>query len=119
MVHLRHTKNLMEGMVDNNTDGHAVEPEDMYINDGSNKQVRKTTKGWYLCVEWKYGTTRWESLADLKESNPVEVDEDGATKSLIDSPDFVWWVPHDLNKRSRISIAVTKRYHKRTHKFGI
>jgi hypothetical protein len=30
-------------------------------------------------------------LADLKESNPVEVAEYAATKSLLNSPDFVWW----------------------------
>jgi hypothetical protein len=67
--------NLMEGIIDHKTDGHAVEPADMYINHGSNTQVRKTTKGWHLCVEWKDGTTIWESLVDLKESNPVEVAE--------------------------------------------
>jgi hypothetical protein len=38
---------------------------------------------------------------------------------LLDTPGFVWWVPHVLKKRTRISAAVTKRYHKRTHKFGI
>jgi hypothetical protein len=48
--------NLMEGIVDHKTDGHVVEPADMYIKHGSNKKVRKTTKGWNLCVEWKYGT---------------------------------------------------------------
>jgi hypothetical protein len=37
--------NLMEGIVDHKTDGHAVEPDDMYINHGINKKVRKTTKG--------------------------------------------------------------------------
>jgi hypothetical protein len=58
-------------------------------------------------------------LADLKESNPVEVDEYADAKSLLNSPDFVWWVPHVLQKRTRIIAAVTKRCHKRTHKFGI
>jgi hypothetical protein len=42
--------NLMEGIVDHKTDGRAVEPADMYIKHGSNKKVRKTTKGWNLCV---------------------------------------------------------------------
>jgi hypothetical protein len=32
---------------------------------------------------------------------------------------FLCWVPHLLKKRSRIVADVTKRYHKRTHKFGI
>jgi hypothetical protein len=58
-------------------------------------------------------------LADLKESNPVEVAEYAAAKSLRNSPAFVWWAPHALQKRTRIIADVTKRYHKRTHKFGI
>jgi hypothetical protein len=49
--------NLMEGIVDHKTDGHAFEPADMYIKHGSNTQVRKTTKDWHLCVEWKDGKT--------------------------------------------------------------
>jgi hypothetical protein len=81
--------------------------------------VRKTTKGWHLCVEWKDGTTRWERLSDIKESNPVEVAEYSAAKSLLDTPDFVWWAPHFLKKRTRLIADVTKRYHTRTHKFGI
>jgi hypothetical protein len=63
----------------------------MYIKHGRNNKVRKTTKVWHLCVEWKYNTTSWERLADLKESNPVEVAEYAATKSLIDTPAFTWW----------------------------
>jgi hypothetical protein len=111
--------NIMEGIIDHRTDGHAVAPDDMYINHGSNKKVRKTTKGWHLCVEWEDGTTSWERLADLKESNPVEVAEYAATKSLLDTPAFIWWAPHVLHKRTRIIAAVTKSYHKRTHKFVI
>jgi hypothetical protein len=81
--------------------------------------VRKTTKGWHLCVEWKDGTTSWERLADLKERNPVEIAEYAATKSLLNTPDFIWWDPHVLQTRTRIIASVTKRYHKWTHKFGI
>jgi hypothetical protein len=111
--------NLMEGIIDHRTDGHAVAPADMYIKHGKNKKVRKTTKVWHLCVEWKDGTTSWERLADLKESIPVEVDEYAATKSLLNIPAFIWWAPHVLQRRTRIISAVTKRYHRRTHKFGI
>jgi hypothetical protein len=111
--------NLMEFIIDHKTDSHAVEPADMYIKHGSNKKVRKTTKGWQFCVEWKDGTTSWESLADLKERNPVEVYDYATSKSLLDTPDFIWWAPPVLKKRTRIIAAVTKRYHKWTHKFGI
>jgi hypothetical protein len=58
-------------------------------------------------------------LAYIKESNPVEVAEYAATKRLLNSPAFIWWAPHVLQKRTIIIAAVTKRYHKRTHKFGI
>jgi hypothetical protein len=81
--------NLMEGIVDHKIDGHAIEPDDMYIKHGSKKKVRKTTNGLHLCVEWKDGTTRWEHLLDLKESNPVEVAEYAVAKSLLDAPAFV------------------------------
>jgi hypothetical protein len=81
--------NIMEGIIDHRTDGHAVDPAILYIKHGSNKKVSKTTKGWHLCVEWKDGTTSWERLADLKESNHVEVAEYAATKSLLNTPAFI------------------------------
>jgi hypothetical protein len=110
--------NLMGGIIDHRTDGHAVAPAEMYIKHGSNKTVSKTTKGWHLCVEWKYCTTSWERLEDLKESNHVEVAEYVATKSLLYTPDFIWWAPYFLQKCTIIIAAVTKRYHKWTLKFG-
>jgi hypothetical protein len=54
-----------------------------------------------------------------QESNPVEVAEYADTKSLLDTPGFIWWTPHVLKKRNIIIAGVTKRYHNRTHKFGI
>jgi hypothetical protein len=38
---------------------------------------------------------------------------------LHDAPAFVSWVQYVLKKRSPIIDYLTKRYHKRTHKFGI
>jgi hypothetical protein len=111
--------NLMEGIIYHRTDGHAVALAEMHIKHGSNKKLRKTTKGWHLFDEWKDGTTSWERLVDLKESNPVGVAEYDATKILLNTPAFIWWAPHVLQKRTIIITAVTKRYHKRTHRFGI
>jgi hypothetical protein len=110
---------MLQDIVGHKTDGHAVERAVMYIKVGINRQIRNTTKGWHLCVEWKDGTTSWERLADLKESNPVEVDEYAATKNLHDEPAFAWWAPRVLKKRKIIIAAVPKRCHKRTRKFGI
>jgi hypothetical protein len=98
----------MEGIIDHKTDSHSIVHADMYINHGSNKQLRETTKGWNFCVEWKYGTTIWERLANLKESNSVEVSEYAVANNLLDAPAFVWWAPHVLKSRSSIIAAVTK-----------
>jgi hypothetical protein len=110
---------MLQEIIGHKTDGHTVECADMYIKVGSNRQIRETPKDWHLCVECKDGTTSWERLADLKESNPVEVPEYATTKNLQYEPAFDWWVPHVPKKQNRIISAVTKRYHKCTHKFGI
>jgi Reverse transcriptase (RNA-dependent DNA polymerase) len=81
--------------------------------------MRKTTIGWTICVQWKNGETSWERLADLKESNPLEVAEYAVSQGIDHEPAFSWWVPHVLKKREQIISAVNNRYHKRTHKFGI
>ena len=31
----------------------------------------KTTVGWQICCQWKYGSTSWEKLYKLKDSHPV------------------------------------------------
>ena len=45
------------------------------VSNTGRKSLRKTTKGWdFLCL-WKYGSTMWAPLKDLKESNPVDIAE--------------------------------------------
>ena len=58
-------------------------------------------------------------MVDLKESNPIEVAEYAVAKGITNEPAFSWWVPFTLKKKDRIIKAVSNRYHKRTHKFGI
>jgi hypothetical protein len=60
-----------------------------------------------------------ERLADLNESNPIEVAEYAVAHGIDSEAAFAWWVPYTLKRRNRIIAAVNKRYHKRTHKFGI
>jgi len=116
---------LLKAIVDWQKDETATTRERQYIRLGnknhieSNKHLRKTTKGWKLCVEWRDGTTSWERLADLKESNPIEVAEFAVAQGIDKEPAFAWWVPYVLSRRNRIVAAVNKRYHKRTHKYGI
>ena len=103
---------LLAGIVDHKKDTNAVERADMYVKRGSNQQYRKTTKGWYLCVEWKDGSTSCEQLADLKESNPVEVADYAVAHGIDTEPAFIWWVPYTTKRRDGIIAAVNKRYHK-------
>jgi hypothetical protein len=49
----------------------------MCIKQGSNLQLRKTTKG-----------SSWERLADLKESNPVEIADYAVAHGLESEPAF-------------------------------
>ena len=109
---------LLDGIVGHQKDMSAMERTDMYVQRDLNRHMRKTTQGWKLCVEWKDGTTSWERLADLKESNPVEVAEYATTHSIDVEPAFAWWVPYTLRRRN-IIVAVNARYHMQTHKFGI
>ena len=103
----------MKEIVDWRKDKTAVEKKDTYVQRGTNRHLRKMTKGWQLCVKWKDSTTTWERLADLKESNPIDVAEYAVANSLQDhEPAFLWWVPYTLQRRNRIIAAVNKCYHK-------
>ena len=110
---------LLDCFVDCKKDGHAVEFADRHIAHNGRQTLRKTAKGWHLCVQWKDGTTSWERLADLKESHPIDVAEHAVAQGINHEPAFCWWVPHTLKKRDRIIAAVSRRCAKRTYKFGI
>ena len=109
---------LLECIVDHKKDGTTVPEAESYTTYKGRKRLNKTTKGWHLYGKWRDSTSSWESLASLKESNPVEVAEYVAQG--IDSVlAFVWWVPFTLKKRDRLISTVNTRYHKQTYKYGI
>jgi Reverse transcriptase (RNA-dependent DNA polymerase) len=111
---------IMKEISDHKKDGSATSKDDAFtIGKNGNQTPRRTTRGWKLCVQWKDGSTSWESLKDLKESNPVEVAEYAVANKLVEEPAFAWWVKPVLRRRDRIIHAVKSRTHKRTHKFRI
>jgi len=110
---------LMDELIDHTSDATAVQHADRYVIRNGRQYLRKTTTGWKLCVRWKDGTTSWEKLSDLKESYPIEVAEYSIANNIEKEPAFAWWAPYVLKKRDRIISAVNKRYHKRTHKYGL
>jgi len=110
---------LMEHIIDHRKDGTAIKDADRYFYNNGRRYPKKTTAGWKLCVQWKGGLTSWETLADLKESYPVQVAEYAKAAGIDGEPAFAWWIEYVLRKRDRIIAKVTKRYAKITHKFGI
>lgn len=70
-------------------------------------------------LSWTDGPTTWESLKDLKDSNPFEVAEYAVSNGLMNKPAFAWWVPYTLKKRNRMVRALKKRYFRRHQKYGL
>ena len=67
---------LLDCIVAINMNQHAVQMADKDIVIKGRKYLRKATKSWHLCVNWKDMTSNWEELlTDLKESNPIELAE--------------------------------------------
>jgi hypothetical protein len=110
---------VFQEIIDHIKDDTAIQLKDKYIHHGSNKTLRHTTKGWFLQILWKDGSTSWEPLRNLKESNPVQVAEYAVANKIEDEAAFAWWVPYTLRKRDRIISSVKCHNVKRNNKFGI
>ncbi len=75
-----------------------------------------------MCVQWKDGSTSWQSFKDLKEAYPVAIAEYAVAQGIDNEPAFNWWVRAVLCKRKHIIALVKKRstrFLKKTHTFGI
>jgi hypothetical protein len=111
---------MMEEITDFKKDDSAVPSEERYVvGPNGNIHKRRTTKGWYLCVMWKDGSTSWEPLKNMKESFPVQVAEFTVSQGLENETAFAWRVKDTLNKKNRIIKAMKTRYARKTHKYGI
>jgi hypothetical protein len=79
---------LLDEIIDHKSDGNALSRDDSFLLDAST--VRRTRKGWKLLVNWKNGSSDWISLADLKESYPVQVAEYAVSNKIVSEPAFAW-----------------------------
>ena len=109
---------LLDAITDHQKDSNAVLNVDWYMTVNGRQHHRKTTIGWKLCVLWKDGTSTWERLVELKESYPIDVAQYATDNGIDGEPAFSSWVPYVTKKKERILVAVNRRYHKTTHKFG-
>ena len=110
---------LLKAIVDSRRDASAIPISGKYSTLNGKRFLVKSTQGWQLCIQWRDGTSTWENLSTMKESNPIEVAEFAVSQGIDHEPAFAWWIPYTLKKRDRIIANVNARYHKRTHKFGV
>jgi hypothetical protein len=110
---------IFQEIMDHKKDHTAILMDDKWIQHGANKSLRKTTQGWFLQVSWRDGTTSWESLQNLKESNPVEVAHYAIANKIAEETAFAWWIPYTLKHQERIIKASKTMKHKKQTKFGL
>jgi hypothetical protein len=110
---------LLEEIMDHRWGKNAIHIDDKYIIHNGRKTPRCTTQGWEFLIKWRDGSTSWEALKNLKDSNPVQVAEYVIANKLGEEAAFCWWVPHTLKKRDRIISAVEARVQKKNQKFGL
>ena len=94
---------LLQEITDHRKDNSAIPISDGTVQSSNGTVKPKVmTRGWFLLVQWHDGSTSWERLADLKQSNPIEVAEYAVVNRLVEEPAFKWWVPHVIKRRNRI-----------------
>lgn len=94
--------------------------DDKWIQGQANRSCHPTAKGWKLQVHWKDGTSSWEALHNLENSNPIKLAEYPKWNHLEMEPAFAWWVPH-TNKHCNVIINALKTasYTKKEQKFDL
>ena len=68
----------------------------------------RSTVGWQIYVQWRYGLPSWQALKDLKESHPVDTAEYAVAQKICHDTEFNWWIRAVLKKRLRIISLVKK-----------
>ena len=102
-----HRSFLRQNTVDHCLNGREVTKEHAFIIPHNGGQCRKkTTQGWEILIQWKDGSTTWESLKDVKESYSVQVANYDHQRKISDDLAFTWWVPHVLKKWDSIIAKV-------------
>ena len=64
-------------------------------------------------------SSTWIPLRDLKESNPIEVEEYAVRASISNEPAFAWWVGSKIKRKNKLIKQVRHRLVKKIFKFGI
>ena len=111
---------ILDAIVGYRRTNKAVTMKNAFITSKNGVKRRKeTTKGYQICVQWKDGSTTWNTMKDIKDSYPVQLAEFAFENGIHKEPAFAWWVPYVLKKKGRIISKIKSKYWIRTHKYGI
>ena len=84
-----------------------------------NKRRKDSTKGWEVCIQWKYGSYTWNQVKDVTESFPLQLAEYAVLNQIADETEFSWWINKVLNKRYRIISKTASKYWQKRHNYGL
>jgi hypothetical protein len=80
---------ILQEIVDHHKNGHALTADDcFYTAKNGRRHAKQTTRGWEILVEWKDGTSSWQPMKDLKESNLLELAEYAKANKFVSEPAF-------------------------------
>ena len=114
---------MLDSIIDHERQYNVISLNNQKFVDSRGKtQVKRSSKGWKLCILWKDGSISWEKLSDFKECYPTETAEYAVSAEISHEPAFNYWVNATLKRRDWIISLVCKRvtgYLKKTSKYGI
>jgi hypothetical protein len=103
----------------NDDDGNRWYIMDSIVSHRRGKGGRGRTRGWLLEVQWKDGSTTWETLSLLKDSNPIEVAQYAVENQLEQDPAFAHWVNIVLRSKDRVIQMARKRRMYNRFQYGV
>ena len=107
---------LFNAIIDSRNDGTQIKEGESFIHMyNGNKRRRDNTKGWEVFIQWKYGSSTWNQVKDVKESFPVQLKDYALLNQIADEPAFEWWINKVLKKRDRIISKTASKYWQKTH----
>jgi hypothetical protein len=90
-----HAYSIIEEIQDHERTSEALSKEEgTFTTSSGQAPMKRTTKGWKFLVLWKDGSTAWVSLADMKDTYPLQTAEYAKANKIEDEPAFAWWVSH-------------------------
>ena len=82
---------LLDSIADYRTDGSELKQQEaIIISKNGGRQRKETTQGWEILLQWKDGSSTWETMNDIKESYTVDLADFAIQKGIVEEHAFAW-----------------------------